>query len=293
MKNYKILLFVFLLLPFISNAQEQDSTKVKGKFVTFFSPDEKLARPAFESATLIDNATNVLFQKNTLEVVMAHRFGEINSTSGNDLMGIYGASNIRIGVAYSITDRIAVGFGTTKNKVLQDFNLKGAILQQTRSNKMPLSVSYYGNFTIDARTKDNFNNVQDRYSFFNQLIIARRFNSKFSAQITGSVSHFNAVENVMRNDMVAMSFGARYKVTSGTAVIVDYSQPLTKFYQKNPHPGISLGFEFGTSAHTFQIFATNYDGIVPQYNYSYNDNDFFNGFSDILIGFNITRNYNF
>jgi len=220
---------------------------------------------------------------------MAHRFGLVSGT--NDMVGFWGASNIRIGVAYSITDRIAVGFGTTKDYRLQDFNLKGAILQQTRSNKMPLSVSYYGNFTMDARSKDQFNNVQDRYSFFNQLIIARRFSPEFSAQITGSVSHFNAVENVMRNDMVAMSFGARYKVTSGTAIVVDYSQPLTKFYQKNPHPGISLGVEFGTSGHTFQIFATNYHGIVPQYNYSYNDNDFFNG--DILIGFNITRNYNF
>jgi len=296
MKNYITLLIILLMLPFITNAQK-DTTKVKGKFLTFFSPDEKLARPAFESASLIDNATNVLFQKNTLEVVMAHRFGVINSDAGNDLVGFWGASNIRIGVAYSVTDRIAVGFGTTKDYRLQDFNLKGAILQQTRSNKMPLSVSYYGNFTIDARSKDQFNMVQDRYSFFNQLIIARRFSPEFSAQITGSVSHFNAVENVMRNDMVAMSFGARYKVTSGTAIVVDYSQPLTKFYQKNPHPGISLGVEFGTSGHTFQIFATNYHGIVPQYNYMKNSNDLFDQhssfFSNVLIGFNITRNYNF
>jgi len=289
MKNYITLLFVFLLLPFISNAQEQDSTKVKGKFETFFSPDEKLERPAFESASLIDNATNVLFNKNTLEVVMAHRFGLVDGT--NDMVGFWGLSNIRIGVAYSITNRIAVGFGTTKDKRQQDFNLKGAILQQTRSNKMPVSVSYYGNFTIDARPKEKFNYLQDRWSMFNQLIIARRFSPEFSAQITGSVSHFNVVDNIIRNDMVAMSIGGRYKVTSGTAIIVDYSQPLTKFYDENPHPGISLGFEFGTSGHTFQIFATNYWGIVPQQNYTYNDNDFFDG--DILIGFNITRNYNF
>jgi len=294
MKNYITLLFVFLLLPFISNAQEQDSTKVKGKFVTFFSPDEKLERPAFEGASLIDNPTNVLFNKNTLEVVMQHRFGLVNGT--NDMVGFWGASNIRIGVAYSVTDRIAVGFGTTKDYRLQDFNLKGAILQQTRSNKMPVSVSYYGNFTINAQPKENFDYLQDRWSMFNQLIIARRFSPNFSAQITGSVSHFNVVENIIRNDMVAMSIGGRYKVTPGTSIIVDYSQPLTKFYDENPDPGFSLGVEFGTSGHTFSIFATNYHGIVPQYNYVYNDNNFFDGNfgkADILIGFNITRNYNF
>lgn len=291
MKNYILLLFVFLMLPFITSAQENDSTKVKGKFESFFSPNEKLQRAAFESSFLVDNPTNVLFQKNTLEVIMAHRFGLV--TGDNDLVGFWGASNIRIAVAYSITDRIAVGFGTTKDYRLQDFNLKGAILQQTVSNKMPISVTYYGNFTIDARPEDQFNLVQDRYSFFNQIIIARRFSPNISLQIAPSISHMNAAETGTTNDMIGLAFGGRAKITPGTSIILDYSQPLTNFDNDNlqPKAGFSLGVEFGTSGHTFQIFATNNHGIVPQYNYMKNQNDFFNG--DILIGFNITRNYNF
>jgi len=291
MKKYILVLFVFLMLPFISSAQEKDSTKVQGKFVTFFAPNEKLERPAFEGASLIDNPTNVLFQKNTLEVVMGHRFGLV--TGDNDLVGFWGASNIRIALAYSITDRIAVGFGTTKDYRLQDFNLKGAILQQTVSNKMPVSVTYYGNFTIDARPEDQFNMVQDRYSFFNQIIIARRFNPNISFQIAPSISHMNAAEVGTSNDMIGIAFGGRAKITPGTTIVLDYSQPLTNFDNDDlqPKAGFSLGVEFGTSGHTFQIFATNNHGIVPQYNYMKNQNDFFDG--DILIGFNITRNYNF
>ncbi len=281
MKKYIILLFAFLILPFIAVAQEEDSEKKK--------VIDKPERPAFESSFLIDNPTNVLFNKGTMEVQMGHRFGLVTGT--NDLVGFWGASNIRIGVAYSIFDRLAVGFGTTKDYRLQDFNLKGAILQQTRSGKIPLSITYYGNWTVDARPKENFPDLSDRWSFFHQLIFAKRINSKFSLQVAPSWSHFNTVDNVVRNDMIAIAIGGRYKITPGTSFIVDYSQPLTKFYAQNPHPGISAGFEFGTSAHTFSIFATNYNAIVPQYNYVYNDNDFFSG--DILIGFNITRNYNF
>lgn len=292
MKKYILLLFVFLTLPFITSAQENDSTKVKGKFETFFSPDEKLQRAAFESASLIDNPTNVVFQKNTLEVMMQHRFGLIKET--NSLAGIYGDdANIRIAVAYSIIDRVAIGFGTTKGARLQDFNLKGAILQQTVSNKMPISVTYYGNFTISALPEDQFNMVQDRYSFFNQIIIARRFNPNISFQIAPSISHVNAAEVGTCNDMIGLAFGGRAKITPGTTIVLDYSQPLTSFDDDNlqPKAGFSLGVEFGTSGHTFQIFATNNQGIVPQYNYMKNQNDFFSG--DILIGFNITRNYNF
>lgn len=275
------------MLPFIAVAQEQvNDTIVK----------EKPERPAFESTFLIDTPTNVLFSKNTLEVQMSHRFGELNDDK-NDLAGFYGSANIRIGLAYGVHERITVGFGTTKNKNYQDFNLKAAILRQTRSNKMPVSVSYYGNFAIDARSKNQglFRNIQDRYSFLNQLIIARRFNEELSLQVAPSVSHYNTVETTMRNDMVAISFSGRYKISAQTSIIADYSQPLTKFYENNPPPGLSLGIEFGTSAHTFQIFATNYWGIVPQENYMFNRKTTgLEGTSgQYLIGFNITRNYNF
>lgn len=287
MKNHIKLLFVFLILPIIIVAQEQvNDTIVK----------ERPERPAFESSFLIDTPTNVLFSKNTLEVQMSHRFGELN-TDANNLVGIYGASNIRIGLAYTVHERLTVGFGTTKNKNFQDFNWKAAILRQTRSNKIPVSVSYYGNFAIDARSKNQglFRNTSDRYSFFNQLIIARRFNEELSIQVAPSVSHYNTVEKTMRNDMVAISFSGRYKISPQTSVIADYSQPLTKFYEYNPHPGLSLGVEFGTSAHTFQIFVTNYWGILPQENFMFNNKATgLEGESgQYLIGFNITRNYNF
>lgn len=295
MKIYKILLLAALALPLSVFSQEQvNDTIVK----------EKPERPAFESSFLFDNPTNVLFSKNTLEIQMSHRFGELNDDK-NDLAGFYGSANIRIGLTYAIHDRLTVGFGTTKNKNYQDFNWKAALLRQTRSDKIPVSVSYYGNFAIDARSKNQglFVETSDRYSFFNQLIIARRFNPKLSLQVAPSVSHYNTVATTTRNDMVAIALGGRYKISSQTSVIADYSQPLTKMKLDNPYPGISLGFEFGTSAHTFQLFATNYWGILPQDNYMFNkkatglEGTF--GFGkqkksgQYLIGFNITRNYNF
>lgn len=286
MKIYKILFFALLVLPLSSLSQEKvNDIKVK----------EKLERPAFESSFLIDNPTNVLFKKNTLEVILNHRFGEFGND--NDLVGFWGASNIRIALAYSIHDRLTVGFGTTKNKRYQDFNWKAALLRQTRSNRIPFSVTYYGNFAIDARQKNQglFKETSDRYSFFNQIIIARRFSPKLSLQIAPSVSHYNTVPTTMRNDMVAIAYGGRYKISPNTAILLDYSQPITTMKANNPHPGISFGVEFGTSAHTFSIFATNYWGILPQENYMFNNKatGLEGGKGQYLIGFNITRNYNF
>lgn len=273
---------------------------------------DKPERPAFEGSAIIDNQTNVLFIKNTLEVMFQHRFGLISED--NSLGGIYGAnSNIRIGATYSILDWLSVGYGITKKNRLSDFSAKAAILRQTRSGKMPISLTYYGNIAIDGRNEDAKNpdgsykpadaeagiflTDQDRFSYFHQLIIAKRFNSKLSLQIAPSLSHYNAVNYGYENDRISIAFGGRYKISNQTAILFDYSQPITQLDNPgNPsnslnNPGISIGAEFATSGHAFQIFITNYNGIVPQQNYMKNTNDFFD--KGILIGFNINRKYNF
>jgi len=286
MKNYIKLLFIFLILPFLAIAQEDDGKDKKVK--------EKLERDAFESSLIIDNPSNVLLSKDALEVQMQHRFGVVNSDSGNDMAGFWGDSNIRIALSYGIHERLTIGYGTTKFNRLQDFNWKLALLRQTRSNSMPISLTYYGNFTIDARTKDKFSMIQDRYSYFNQVIIAKRFNTKLSLQIAPSISHYNLVHPDMENDLVSVAFGGRYKISPQTSILFDYSQPITKFdNDMDPKAGFSIGFEFATSAHEFQLIATNYNGLVQQKNYMYNQQEFAPFKGQFLIGFNITRIYNF
>jgi hypothetical protein len=283
MKNYIKLFIVLLLFPLFVVAQEEKPEKEE-------KVKEKLERPAFESSMIIDNPTNVLFSKNTLEIQMAHRFGLITGGK-NDLAGIWAPSNIRIGASYALHERLTIGGGVTKFDRLLDLNWKVALLRQTRSMKMPVSVSYYGNWVVDSRSKENFNLTQDRYSFFHTLIIARRFNEMFSVQVAPSWSHYNLVATTMRNDMIAISGSGRIKISPQTAIMFDYTQPITKFIKDNPNPGISVGVEFATSSHAFQLLVGNYNGIIPQKNIMFTQNDYFNG--DVLIGFNITRLYNF
>ncbi len=286
MKKLVINIITSLLCITILYAQEQVNDTV---------PD-KPERPAFESSYIIDNPTDILFTKKTFEITMNHRFGTFSGSS-NDLIGLWAPANIRLAVAFAPHDRLTVGFGTTKFDRLQDFNWKVGLLRQTRSGRIPVNISYFGNFVIDARKKENFALDQHRYSFFNQIIISRRFTPALSMQLAPSVSHFNVVDANMENDRWAIAFGGRVKVSPQSSIIWDYSQPITKF-EIDPDlnnytndPGISLGIEIRTSSHAFQIFVSNYNGIVPQQSYVKNENDFFEG--DILIGFNITRLYNF
>jgi hypothetical protein len=287
MKLYKKIFIAVFAFPMMMLAQEQKDT-IAAVPQDSIAPvvEVELERPAFESTSLIESQTNRVYGKGTIEMIMNHRFGLVTGT--NDMIGIWAPANIRIAVNYSITDCITVGVGTTKDNRLQDFSLKGAILRQTVDGKMPVSVTYYGNASVSALPKENFYHTSDRWSFYNQIIIAKRISKVISLQLAPSYSHYNVVDAPMSNDLFAIQFGGRAKVTSDMSILLDVNQPITS-QEIAPKSGFSIGTEFSTVGHSFQIFVSNYRGIVNQQSNMLNQNEFFEG--DFAIGFNISRTW--
>ena len=194
----------------IVNAQDETGT------------ESKPVRSAFESGILIDQQTNNIPTANTLELLIQHKFGTIQNGI-TDLYGIYAAgANIRIGFNYSILDNLMVGFGSTKNKKFQDFQVKWNVLPQTRDNKYPVAITLYGNMAIDAREKKVFGteyNFGNRFSYFSQLIITRRFNDYLSLQVAPSFTHFNSAEKGMDHDKIGLSMAGRVKVSPQSSAV--------------------------------------------------------------------------
>jgi hypothetical protein len=279
MKTLKSLITLFVL-GFVAggNIFAQDSTAV--------TQDNRPVRSPFQTNILIDNPTVVSPFKGSLNMVINHRFGSMENGI-KDLFGIYGGANTRLGLQYGITDRIMIGIGTTQNYQLQDVEWKYAILQQTRSNSMPISLSYYGNMVIDARSEDNFGSEDTykfihRLSYFTELIISRKFSDVFSFQIAPEFAYYNGVKQELNNVNYGVSFGGRAKVWGEKSIIVEYDQPLNKQEALDHKPNLGFGFELGTATHAFQIFVSNYQDIVYQRNLAYNEN------SKLHVGFNIT-----
>ncbi len=264
--------------------------------------DTRPVKNMFDGNWLIDNQTAIISYKGTFTFDIQHRFGTVENGL-DDLYGLYAPSNIRLGFGYVPIDKLMVGFGLTKFNMMLDFSAKYALLQQGRSGGSPVNLTYYVNMGIDTRDmeKTPYLNSSDRYSYFHQLMVARKVTDNFSMQVAGSLSHFNMVEafitsgeeieGKMENDHIAVSVSGRYKVASAINIIANYDQPITEHKTNNPNPNISFGLEMVSSSHQFQVFVGNYANIVPQRNNMFNRNDFGDG--EILIGFNIIRLWNF
>ncbi len=295
MKTNLYIINIFALLILLSATQKSMAQEIEAaETETEETVSNDPVRWDWTSGYLIDNYTPYMPYANTFQFVIHHRFG----TFGNglsDLYGIYAPSNIRLGINYGATDNIMVGVGYEKNNKLIDLNLKWRLLQQTITNSMPVTVALFGDLGIDARSEEVFGvdyTFTNRFSYFGEMIIARKFNDNFSAQIAPNFTHFNAVDTLWEHDKVGIHAGARYKIYNEISAMVTYDFPIDiegiREYSElhnESKPSLGVGLEIGTTTHVFQIFAANFDNIVPQKNYLYNSNDISD--NGTLIGFNI------
>ena len=280
-KIFIILTLALFITPlFAQEAAESGATLVENTFTT---------------SMLIDNQTVASPYKGGLQLEIQHRFSLIENVE--NLFGIYGSANTRIALNYGVTDRIMIGAGTTKDYKLQDLQWKYAILRQTADNSIPVSISYFGNAVLDARSDENFGPEESykfihRFSYFSQLILARKFSDKFSAQVAPSFAYFNSVPiysdtTGYKNMNIGIHAGARANLFGNHSLLLEYDQLVTKQdLDEQPKPNLSLGWEIQSATHTFQVFAANYSNIISQYNLLYNQNDFTE--LEFLFGFNIT-----
>jgi hypothetical protein len=294
----KILLGLILLFAGISHSFSQDSLSAE-------QAQKPLAKAAFESGILGDVQTVALPPAKTLEFVLQHRFGAYNGdfcAYTKDLMGIWGSSNIRFGLNFSLSKNVLVGIGTTKNNVMQDFQIKYTFLRQ-RKGGAPVSMGVYGNAAISCLDKDNYGpdyKFVHRMSYYAELMIAKRFCKEFSAQVSIAWVHYNLVDSLITsnyvhagnvNNNVNISGIGRIRISPQSSLFLSYSQPIMTYLNAKPWPNCGLGLEVSTSTHAFQVYLAAANGIVPQEIAMYNRNDPFMG--AILIGFNLTRLWSF
>jgi len=295
-KTSTVIFFFLLFISWVPIGYTQENEEEVVQTLAIKSRGLQRVGNTFESVWLIDNQTVHVPLRRTFEFDILHRFGTIKN-GYSDFLGLYAPSNIRIGFGYTPINRLMLGFGFTKDRLLWDINWKYALLKENKDKSIPVSVTYFGNIGIDTRKKENFVNSTDRYSYFHQLMVAKKLTRDLSVQGSINLSHFNTVDGYindagdqkgkMKNDHLSFSILGRYKISDAFAFIGNYDQPITKHVTNNPNPNISFGIELATPLHAFQVFMGNYKWILPQYNNVLNQNDFSSG--AFLIGFNITR----
>jgi hypothetical protein len=285
----KYFLFLFSMLQCFIHARAQDSawTKVMNDSLVA-TGDATRITGTFKATQIINTPTVEAPGKYGLQFLIMHRFGRINE-GGYALFGLDNAA-IRFGLDYGINDRFSIGIGRSSLEKTYDASFKWKLLRQ-KENKMPLSVSLYElvtRTTLRYTDKPYFTGKY-RNAYESALLIARKFNSKLSLQLTPIWLHYNLVPAAQdKNNVFALGLGGRIKLSKRLSVNAEYSiLPTDPIVSTTTYQSLSFGLDIETGGHVFQLIFSNSDGMTGPYYLGKTYGDWGNG--DIFFGFNISR----
>ncbi len=258
------------------------------------SPKEtNVIEQTFKGTRLINGHSIETRKKGVLDVIISHRFGRINS-GGYQFFGL-DDSNVRLGADYGITNRLNAGLGRNSFEKTYDGFLKYKFVSQQKndSRNIPLSAAGFSSIALKTlKTGDPAGepDLNSRLTYCYQIIIARKFTSSFSFEISPTLVHRNAVaEQQDPNDIYALGAGGRIKLSKRVSLNAEY------YYQFNRTEGsliensVAVGFDIETGGHVFQLHFTNSRAMIEKGFITETTGDFFDG--DVHFGFNISRTF--
>ena len=300
MKNIKYVFSGLILLLLSGNLFSQDLDALLNAET---KPTINYATATFKASRIINGHSVEQMKKNQLDFRISHRFGTLNEGA----YGLWGLdhSNIHFSLEYGLTDWMMVGLGRGSNHKIYDTFAKFKLLRQsTGAKEMPISLSYFTSVEImtehpptapiigkDSVLIERVNYFSSKVTYVSQLLIARKFNDKFSFQLTPTYIHRNFVPTELdQNDIFALGAGARYKLTKRLSINAEYYytiNPNAKSLDTRYYNSASIGIDLETGGHVFQIMLTNSQGMregtfIPQ-----TTDNWLNG--GIHLGFNISR----
>lgn len=282
----------------LADLKSEDSAKVK----------ENITIATFKSTRIINMHSVEMTGEGNLQFMIIHHFGAIwddkeGASNFGRLFGLNaGFANTYMSFDYTPIRWLNLGLAFAGNSTLEGTAKFKILRQQTGQHNYPVSIAWVAtaNFNASNQVETPNDFYWNRFSYLHQLLIARKFNEKFSLQFMPSLVHRNIVAYGYDNahTIYSLGIGGRMKLTDKTALTFEYTRQLNMYEDVIDKTGeivnytpnlFSLGYDWDTGGHIFQFFLTNsaYASNLTQLT--------FNPEKDNLgqwsLGFNLNRSY--
>jgi hypothetical protein len=289
---------IFAQDDLLADLKSEDSAKVK----------ENITIATFKSTRIINMHSVEMTGEGNLQFMIIHHFGAIwddkeGASNFGRLLGLNaGFANTYMSFDYTPVRWMNLGVAFAGNSTLEGTAKFKILRQQTGVHNYPVSIAWVS--TLNFNTSNQVETPNDfywnRFSYLHQLLIARKFNEKFSLQFMPSLVHRNIVAYGYDNahTIYSLGIGGRMKLTDKTALTFEYTRQLNMYEDVIEKSGeivnytpnlISLGYDWDTGGHIFQFFLTNsaYASNLTQLTVNPEKDNL----GQWSLGFNLNRSY--
>ena len=249
----------------VSMAQETKEPATKD------APKQKFARATFNSTHIINFQNTEIVSKGSLQFMISHHFSNIwtkdaGSQNLAEFFGLNsGVAHTYLSFDYSPTSYLNLGIAAAGSSKYEGFAKFRILRQQTGLKNIPVSVSFYTMCNVNTAKDPSITLSWNKFSFMNQLLIARKFSDKFSLQLSPAWIHFNIVPYGINtsNEVFSLGIGGKYKLKPKMNLTFEYARQLNMYENLvsksgsilNYHPNlIAAGIEINTGGHLFQFY---------------------------------------
>lgn len=270
-------------MPFLAYSQEDLLAEINKDSVV-----DEYAIATFKGLKIVNFESTKLVAKKELTLIVSHRFGSIE----NGFDSFFGLDDAvtRLNFIYGISDVLNIGISRSSYQKIYEGSIKYRLINQ-QENGFPFTIVGYNSLMINtALDKDNLPKIkfEHRLSYATQILISRKVNTNFSAELAPTYFHDNYVAiNEQDNAQFAIGLGGRYKLGKRWSLNMDYGIHLNRASNspfKNP---LSIGVDLETGGHVFQMHFTNAQAMNTNGFLGQASGDWEDG--DIYFGFNLSR----
>lgn len=302
---YKVLTLTLLLIPLLSQAQEQDGGN------HYKAYEKKSNHQTFKDTRVINSQSVETLQKGILDFRIGHRFGNIDGGFAT-FYGLENAADVIFEFDYGITDNIMIGIMRTKGAGPLTQNVSGLFKYRVlrQGSTSPFSVAFSGLASVStvAASSDPgritfFPVFAHRWSYNLQAIIASKITERIAFQIAPQWTYRNIVPNdpdvmfVDTNNLPSISAALKIQMNKALALIFDATIPFSEHRRELNSNGerdfffpLGIGIEWETGGgHVFQMNFTNSTGIIETDYIPYTTSNWLDG--EFRLGFTIARKF--
>ena len=278
--NRLFALVILALLPFSLSAQ------LERRLANENQPVELI----FHAPRHINLLTVEPLDKKSMHFAIMHTFGTLDGGIEN-LFGLDNGANIQFSFEFALSDKLSVAASrSSRDKVYNVFG-RYHVFQQTQNGSKPFSLSLAGGAGVNTSNYDFLPEAPptfgERTSYFGQVMLARKFSSKISFQLTPMMAYFTDPRRVYQIQgteelYLALGFSGKIKVTDRSSLSLQYIPNLTNDLRNN----VGIGWDVEAGGHVFQMYFVTSQALNEQYllaggNGSIGD--------EFRLGFNVNR----
>lgn len=256
---------------------------------TYAQPKKLNDHTPFEALKLCNLESTKLAEGGRLYFNVSHRFGSVKG--GFSTFWGLDQANTRIQLIYGLGDWVHVGVSRESIRKTYSGELKMRFLKQSDSKWLTITgyTSVHLNSEISSETYPKLL-FYDRLSYATQLLVARKFSDRFTLELAPTFVRQNLVlEPFQAHNQLGIGVGGRFRISKRFSVNAEYVMNLSRAENSIYRDPISIGFDFETGGHVFQLLFSNAQAISGPGFLTNAEGNWAEG--DFFFGFNITRQF--